>query len=1074
MSSSSKRHYNKKQAGYPARPLSPQSSETDSKPSQSTIFETTASDIPTPPLSPVTVPEEVPSFTKPDPASLEANSRILNAKRDNNLKAVMTEFGTMKKRRIPLTYHTYNLVLDSQCTLRREGTPLTQLLKVYDEMLRVHIRPNSYTYTVVIRALCKRDVEVQKTVAMLKRQSQRTGYPCDDMKTLQNEKNLEKALQVFRQAAVEGLVQELDVEVYNQLLRVLSHYSNTSDALFVFEKLDRSAHASPNSATFAALINLFGRSGDIHAARSYFQKYCAVKSTLGPHDASYVYNALVDSHLKCGQLENAFKVIERDMKQDGVKMTAIPYNSIIRHYCAQGQMDKAKELLSQMETTGEPMPDASSYGPVLAAYCHLGHFEEASGIYEALLKTDIAKAYGNLANYALLCVANDRSDKALEVVEDMRSVGLEPEPVLAQRIVTGFAAKQEIAQAIGALHTVLTVMSPRSVSKGMKNLISAALKIVAGCQSSLRQTLSVAHTIGQKCHTLPANLASYVVESYRLDKSHRRLLTVADYAMLYDSTLLCTDGSSCGELVMDLLDDMRDNGLMPSSSIYSRVLAHLEKSDEYQVVAMWKACFQLDEEDHELVRRPRSPCKPAMTREAEVASSKIMKAVMQGQREVAVSILQTQFGLSMAVPVPEVMRDAIALVGKQGHMATALVMYDLCMQHFENLNDADRPRAVYMISNSLLIGYAQQGDMMNAKKYYDAIKAMGQYPDGNGYASLLLGSAKCTTDEASDALTIYEEAKRHNVKPTTFFYNVIISKLAKARKLDMALALFEEMQQFKVMPNSITYGAIISACVRAGSECQARRLFGEMLSSPSYQARVGPFNNMMQFYVHQQPNRDRVLEYFAELRRRHIKPSPHSYRLLMEAYASMAPYDMPKAYSMLAEMERVDSLRPQATHYATLIYSYGTLQRDVQSANRVFAEMRKAKVPADEAVYQAMIDTLISNDQLHEAEKLYAEMVASIPRTGSPYIENLFIRGYGDKSMLDQAEAIFNAMSDDKLSQTPSVGCKVIREPSTYEAMVRSYMQNNMVQKAKAVLDQMAERVFPEKVIAAVADLVLE
>jgi pentatricopeptide repeat protein len=88
-----------------------------------------------------------------------------------------------------------------------------------------------------------------------------------------------------------------------------------------------------------------------------------------------------------------------------------------------------------------------------------------------------------------------------------------------------------------------------------------------------------------------------------------------------------------------------------------------------------------------------------------------------------------------------------------------------------------------------------------------------------------LGSAKDTTDEATDALLIYEEAKRHNIKPTTFFYNVIISKLAKARKLENALQLFDEMQDLKVAANSITYGAIISACIRAGSESQAIRLF---------------------------------------------------------------------------------------------------------------------------------------------------------------------------------------------------------------------------------------------------------
>ncbi|OAD81425.1 hypothetical protein PHYBLDRAFT_129689 [Phycomyces blakesleeanus NRRL 1555(-)] len=385
-----------------------------------------------------------------------------------------------------------------------------------------------------------------------------------------------------------------------------------------------------------------------------------------------------------------------------------------------------------------------------------------------------------------------------------------------------------------------------------------------------------------------------------------------------------------------------------------------------------------------------------------------------------------------------------------------------------------------MATNSVLIGCAQQGDMVLAKKYYDKLKQMGHYPDSNGYASLLLGSAQCATDEATDALIIHDEARRHGVKPTTFFYNVIISKLAKARKLDHALGLFEEMRQLKVAPNAITYGTIISACVRAGSEVHARRFFGEMLSSSVYQPRVGPFNNMMQFYVRQQPNRERVLEYFGEMRRRHIKPSVHTYKLLMEAYASMAPYDMPMAHRMLHDMERKDRLRPQATHYATLIYAYGTLQRDLKSAERVFEEMNKAKVQADEAVYQAMLDTLISNDCLERAEAMYhdQDMMGSIVKSSSPYIENLFIRGYGAKKQIHKAEQMFEAMTDDRQTTNNNNNNNekvvVIREPSTFEAMVRAYLDNDMVVEAKRVLDLMVQREFPEKVVAVVADLVLD
>ena len=81
-------------------------------------------DLPTPPPSPIRSQQQH-SMT----ATLEANNRILTAKREGNLKAVMAEFGSMKKQHISLTHHTYNLVLDAHANLRREGTPLTNIFK---------------------------------------------------------------------------------------------------------------------------------------------------------------------------------------------------------------------------------------------------------------------------------------------------------------------------------------------------------------------------------------------------------------------------------------------------------------------------------------------------------------------------------------------------------------------------------------------------------------------------------------------------------------------------------------------------------------------------------------------------------------------------------------------------------------------------------------------------------------------------------------------------------------------------------------------------------------------------------
>lgn len=988
-------------------------------------------------------------------------------------------------------------------------------------MIQYQIQPNTYTYVLMIRTLCKRDVEVQKTVAMLKRQSARIGHNNEDVGLLESEGNLDKALTIFHYAVADGIsVNTFEVEIFNQLLRVLSHYGDTTDANFVYGQLEQPhVEAKPNSATYAALINLFGRAGDINMALYYYGVYTRVKDSLGPHDTSYIFNALVDCHLKCGLLEGALHVVEHEMVENGIKLTCIPYNSIIRHYCANEGTEQAELLIDRLikgheqDNTKYPLPDASSYGPILSAYCQSDKWEDATRIYDALIKTDITKAYGNLANYALLCLSHNDRERSLSVIEDMTKANLEPDPVLAERIITSFAQAGEVAQAIGALHTIQKAMSSRSLAKGSQNLLNAALEIVVDC-TVVRQILQTMHTVVSMVKApLPFEMFKALIDCYfEQTKDSQNLLTSADFQLLFEAAFVVYGrhddslSSSLGDIVIQLLQDMRVSDIPLPDGLFQYVLSQLQRLGDIESESRWKAAFdcsntpvvstinsnltassnvneceeddiiiQIAEQDEDEHQQPQetAPATPTLTK-ADLISNEVLRALMNGNSRDAIRIFEDRIICRGLIPTPEVMRDVIALAGKQGDIQTALTLYNNSIYAFKDIPDIQaKDSAIYMATNSILIGYAQNGDMDKAKVYYDRIKAMGHYPDSNGYASLLLGSAKCATDEATDALVIYEEAKRHHVKPTTFFYNVVISKLAKARKLDSALALFDEMRLFKIPANSITYGAIISASVRSGSEGQSRRLFGEMLSSPSYQPRVGPFNNMMQFYVRQHPNRERVLEYFSELRRRHIKPSPHSYKLLMEAYTHIAPYDMPMAHKLLSDMERCDRIRPQATHYATLIYSYGLLQRDVQSAERVFFEMKRSKIHPDEAVYQAMIDTLISNDALSKAEVVYYEEMqrdTKLQKSGSPYIENLFIRGYGEKGLLEKAEKIFENMSDDKTQHQ----FKVIREPSTYEAMIRAYLENSQIDKARFTLDKMVKRDFPPKVIGVVADLVLE
>jgi hypothetical protein len=82
------------------------------------------SDMITPPPSPKSFPQ-APIVSQ----SFEANDRILTAKRHGQLKYLMAEYVALYKEGLLFTDHTYNLIFDTYASLRRDGTPLTPMLK---------------------------------------------------------------------------------------------------------------------------------------------------------------------------------------------------------------------------------------------------------------------------------------------------------------------------------------------------------------------------------------------------------------------------------------------------------------------------------------------------------------------------------------------------------------------------------------------------------------------------------------------------------------------------------------------------------------------------------------------------------------------------------------------------------------------------------------------------------------------------------------------------------------------------------------------------------------------------------
>lgn len=184
----------------------------------------------------------------------------------------------------------------------------------------------------------------------------------------------------------------------------------------------------------------------------------------------------------------------------------------------------------------------------------------------------------------------------------------------------------------------------------------------------------------------------------------------------------------------------------------------------------------------------------------------------------------------------------------------------------------------YRIEDQMVIALAHAGNIESAHDHRLRILELGGTPSADAYGALI-SYVKDTTDDSANAYALYRESQIRGVIPNVYLYNTIISKLAKARKADLAMELFSKMKANGFWPSSVSYGAVIGACSRVGDVESAEALFEEMFSQPNFKPRVPPFNTMMQLYTYTKRNREKVLYYYDSMVSAGVRPTAHTYKV---------------------------------------------------------------------------------------------------------------------------------------------------------------------------------------------------
>jgi len=232
-------------------------------------------------------------------------------------------------------------------------------------------------------------------------------------------------------------------------------------------------------------------------------------------------------------------------------------------------------------------------------------------------------------------------------------------------------------------------------------------------------------------------------------------------------------------------------------------------------------------------------------------------------------------------PVTATFGRLINALGRAGEIEKVNLVYETAQHAIAMATTApteDPNGPWYQIEDHMIIALAHAGDVEGAHNHRHRILEYGGTPSADAYGALI-SCVKDTTDDSANAYTLYRESQIRGVVPNVYLYNTMISKLAKARKADLAMELFSKMKANGFWPSSVSYGAVIGACSRVGDVDSAEALFEEMSSQPNFKPRVPPFNTMMQLYTYTKRNREKVLYYYDSMVSAGVRPTAHTYKV---------------------------------------------------------------------------------------------------------------------------------------------------------------------------------------------------
>ena len=1051
-------------------------------------------------------------------AHLQELSSLYESQQYGRIPAV---FESMLLAGIKPTAFAYQTLMAAALSLpAAKHQVVSKALEVYFDMLRRDVEPNSDIITTLMELLATRSLEVKSTLNSLEKRSSRFRGPRGtaifrskdaELELLREERSLDIAVKIF--TTTPSHLRALPARVYHSLIAASAELGRINDMLHFQECLEQEKGLS-SGPTFVAMINAFGAAGDLSSAVECFNEYKALavqndagKENLLNRSDQEVYVALIKAYSDNNKTKGAHRFTSKILKnydqgKFDFSVDREQFRGQVLTEAFLGAQLRGNNFSEAIQDINDSSVSLELRYQALEKICvfaaDAGNAESASSAFnnglmgssEATLamlalyarrgEIDSARYYWN--NLFALDVAMDSTipeATTMYALAHMQCGNVDEATGEAYRmfarVQSTYAGTKQATLVREDIDEAIHVMGTYMTENGLVPSGSASISLLRSITENGTIVTSVA------AQAL-ANIGPEIIDMS--DFNDLTMMLQVQSAVIASNATNIADGPRFAHILRKTMANgtSLDHGTV---RIVDRTLAKLSQNQDsyphYGLVQEWRNYLQSTSERflQQVSSTIPSPVTMAIPAYESTEDPYSASTDVKGSTSIA-DELERNFGKSNSSRLNEALAKFknIRRAGRHPRYITYAKLISAAaregrgnlVQELLAMAKTDVPLIPHngsvrhgwvSILDAMIGASLTLGDRKSAEGYHQDLLGLGAAPSPNTfglYITTLKESTK-TFDEATEAVKIFLRARSEGVEPSSFLYNTLIGKLGKARRIDDCLLYFGEMRTRGIRPTSVTYGTVVNALCRVSDEKFAEEIFEEMESMPNYKPRPAPYNSLIQFLLTTKRDRTKVLSYYDRMRARNIEPTMHTYKLLIDTYATLEPVNMRAAEGVLDTL-RSSGQSPEAVHYASLIHAKGCVLHDIQGARETFDKViADGTLRPQACIYQALFEAMVANHRVEETEALLQDMKSRRVEM-TPYIANTLIHGWTMENNITKAKEIYDSVAKSK------------REPSTYEAMTRAFLTGEDRVNALLIVKEMSTRGYPAAVAGKIIDLV--